>query len=76
MANPQQHHSADTRTFSVAIDFGHGEVVNLAEALDTLVEFIQEDRVTADDDNAMVCAEALARYLRTGETGTITVDNR
>lgn len=62
----------DSRTFSVTVDFAHATVsANMADdLLPTLVEYIQEDRVTAGDDVAQVCAEVLSHYLRTGDVDT------
>jgi hypothetical protein len=53
--------------FSVDVDFVWGTVSGFSPLSESLVEFIQEDRVTATDDLAMVMAEALAHYLADGE---------
>lgn len=53
--------------FSVVVDFVGGEVTGFGPASEAIVEFIQEDRVAAADDLAMVMAEALAYYLVHGE---------
>jgi hypothetical protein len=59
--------SADARSFTVTVDFGYGDVIGFAPLAEAIVEFIQEDRVTAGDDIAQVCAEVLAHYLATGD---------
>lgn len=59
--------------FTVAVDFEAGTVTGFDRLAESIVEFVQEDRVTADDDLAMHLAEALAEYLRTGEVSQANV---
>lgn len=57
----------NTVACTVTVDFVGGTVTGMDQLAQTLTEFIQEDRVTADDDMAQVMAEALAGYFRTGD---------
>lgn len=55
-----------TYTHTVTVDFAAGRIVGMPALAGSIVEFIQEDRVAAEDDTAMVCAEVLAHYAENG----------